>query len=339
MANIYGTAGADNNLQGTSLNDKIYGYGGDDILDGGDGNDALYGNEGEDLLLGGAGNDQLTGGEGADRMVGGTGNDTYFVENRGDVVVEAASEGTDTVVFMGFSDGGTQSYRISSNIEVLRLQGNGVDLDGVGNENNNSILGDGGNNSIGGGGGNDNLYGYGGNDIIDGGSGDDIMDGGDGIDIVSYKSATSGVTVDLSKTLKQDTGGAGIDALSNFENLEGSAWDDFLTGNGSANKIVGLGGNDKIRGGAGDDDLTGGNGADTFIFDNAATNGTDRIRGFESGVDKLDVSGVGAVSGSTFSIVDNSLIYDVDGAGAGVGIVLAHFDPSHIPTMADLILV
>ena len=49
------------------------------------------------MLTGGAGNDTLNGGGGADTLIGGTGNDTYVVDNAGDVVIETADEGTDTV--------------------------------------------------------------------------------------------------------------------------------------------------------------------------------------------------------------------------------------------------
>src|SRR5215218_8691392 len=45
--------------------------------------------------------------------------------------------------------------------------------------------------------GSDALYGDAGNDWLDGGAGADLMDGGAGWDVVSYQSATSGITVDL----------------------------------------------------------------------------------------------------------------------------------------------
>lgn len=341
---IKGTpAGADSVLVGGDGNDKLYGYAGNDTLDGGAGNDVLYGGEGSDTLYGGDGNDQLSGGEGADRMEGGAGNDTYYVDNRGDIVFEEGSDfaagGKDTVVFLGFQDGLSESYRIGSFIENLRLQNASLNLNAVGNDLDNSISGDAGSNKISGGAGNDNLYGYAGDDIIDGGTGDDVMNGGDGIDEVTYKSATAGVTVDLSKTGKQDTMGAGSDALAQFENLEGSNFADKLTGDAGANKISGLDGGDIIRGAGGNDDLTGGAGADTFVFDAAATNGTDRIRGFVSGSDRLAV-GLVDTDLTKFTITaDAKLLYDADGAGGDPAFVLAQFDTNGIPTLSDLFLV
>ena len=64
---------------------------------GGDGNDTITGNSAANQLSGGRGADVLDGGAGADTMIGGIGNDTYVVDNAGDVVIENASEGTDTV--------------------------------------------------------------------------------------------------------------------------------------------------------------------------------------------------------------------------------------------------
>ncbi len=54
---------------------------------GGDGNDTLNGDADDDVLDGGTGTDQMT---------GGIGNDTYIVDSATDVIVEAASAGTDT---------------------------------------------------------------------------------------------------------------------------------------------------------------------------------------------------------------------------------------------------
>ena len=58
-------------------------------------------------------------------MLGGVGNDVYFVDNAGDVVIENAGEGNDTV----FS---TAHFRLSANVENLVLQGS-ADLQGYGN--------------------------------------------------------------------------------------------------------------------------------------------------------------------------------------------------------------
>ena len=113
-----------------------------------------------------------------------------------------------------------------------------------------------------GGTGDDTITGDEGDNLIVGGLGVNILDGGAGIDTVSYEDAdaVTGATVDLGAAGAQNTGGAGIDTLSGFENLIGSGGDDTLTGNVQDNVITG---------GAGDDVLSGGGGSDTVSYADA----------------------------------------------------------------------
>ena len=60
------------------------------------------------------------------------------------------------------------------------------------------------------------------------------------------------------------SGGAGVDTLSNIENLTGSDFADTLTGDSGNNVLTGGSGNDALIGGGGNDTLTGGEGADTL---------------------------------------------------------------------------
>jgi Ca2+-binding RTX toxin-like protein len=117
-----------------------------------------YGNSGNNKISGyGVGDNVIDGGVGADTMSGGGGNDTYGVDNIGDVIVENANEGNDTV----WTD---VSYTLSANVENLYLVSS---IDGTGNSSNNTIVGYGaGDNVIAGGGGNDTLYGGAGNDTF-----------------------------------------------------------------------------------------------------------------------------------------------------------------------------
>jgi Ca2+-binding RTX toxin-like protein len=111
-------------------------------------------------------------------------------------------------------------------------------------------------------------------DTVEGGAGDDVINGGDGVDTASYASASAGVTVRLAPKVQQDTGGAGLDTLGQFENLigsdfrdglVGSAGDNALSGGGGADRLIAHAGTDVLDGGAGDDVLEGGDGNDTLI--------------------------------------------------------------------------
>jgi Ca2+-binding RTX toxin-like protein len=202
----------------------------------GDGSDnTLYGAAGADSLSGGAGNDTLDGGGGNDTLDGGPGIDTA-----------------------AYADA-TSGVSVS-----LLLQGSAQDTGGAGSDTLIAIE------NLTGSAFNDHLIGDANNNVIDGGPGDDTLDGGDGIDTVSYASASAGVTVSLAlQGSAQNTQGAGVDTLSNFENLTGSAHDDTLTGDANANVISGGAGNDTLDGGGGADTLDGGSGIDTAVFSGA----------------------------------------------------------------------
>ena len=241
--------------------------------------DTLIGDDQGNYLWGDDGNDRLDGGANHDVMIGGAGDDTYVVDDINDLIVEFADGGTDTVE-------SAISWTLGDNVENLTLTGS-ENLDGTGNSLDNTITGNAGDN------------------VIAGGGGADTLDGGAGSDIVSYAHSTLGVTVDLSSGTGLG-GDAEGDVLSNFEGIEGSAYDDTLTG-GSAD--------DTLIGGAGADALDGGAGTDTVDYSSAAREVTvDLSTGTGSGGDAEGdtFANIENVTGSAF---DDSLTGD---AGANV---------------------
>ncbi|WP_170297720.1 cadherin domain-containing protein [Paracoccus litorisediminis] len=281
----------------------------------------ITGTAAADLLNGTPEGDTLNGGAGADTLRGGIGNDIYIVDNAGDLVVELAGQGTDTVR-------ATVTHTLAANVENLELQGTAA-IGGTGNALANRITGNAGANALNGASGNDTLIGGAGNDTLNGGLGADVMQGGAGNDVYIIDNAGDRVT---------ELAGAGIDTVrsstlsqvlgANVENLElqgsaalsgtGNALANRITGNSGANALNGAAGNDTLIGGAGNDTLNGGLGADAmqggigndlYFVDNlgdriteAANAGTDTVRAtvshvLSANIENLELQG-GALNGT-----------------------------------------
>jgi hypothetical protein len=114
------------------------------------------------------------------QVAGGTGNDTYVVDDAGDVIVESANQGIDTVEVLA------GDYTLGANLEnATRTGSSWYNLTGNALDN---ILRDGGDSwsSLDGKGGNDKLYGGAGQDQLRGGAGNDRLAGGEGKDIYLF---------------------------------------------------------------------------------------------------------------------------------------------------------
>jgi serralysin len=128
------------------------------------------------------------------------------------------------------------------------------------------------------------------------------------------------------------TGETGIRALSHqnisiayntiIENAVGGSQRDYLVGNDVANKLTGNGGNDTIRGLGGDDILSGGAGSDRFVY-GPGEGGTDTIKDFQTGIDKIDLHELVGVTAQDVTFQNGKLFIDVDNnPGADLTIVI-----------------
>lgn len=325
------------------------------------GADTIIGSSGDDVIFAFDGNDVVDGGAGADTMYGGAGNDKYYVDNLGDVVVEGAAQGTDTVYTkVNFIiDAG-------SSIQYLRANAGATGLSLSGNELANKIIG---------GAGQDSLIGGAGVDVLDGGAGADVMSGG--LDSDTYYVDNAGDSV-------AETAGEGTDTIYTKINFTISSGNSIqilkanagstglvLTGNELDNTIIGLAGNDTLNGGLGADTLDGGlgndalrgsSGSDLFAFTTAlgATN-VDTIADFSVVSDTIRLENAvftglaaGVLSAAAFfkgtaahdaddRIVYNAatggLFFDKDGTGAAAAVQFATVSTGLAITSSDFVVV
>lgn len=213
----------DNFLIGNSLNNNIQGR---------SGNDVLYGDAGDDFLNGELGQDQL---------FGGVGSDTVIVDDVGDYVWEATSEGTDTVQSY-------ISYTLQDNFENLILIG-GTGVVANGNALANVIRGNDGDNRMDGLGGLDSLMGHGGNDRLTIHTGQERVAGGSGFDTLQLGSdlgflnlaGLSGVSLTGIESIDMNNGSASTARFSLDQLLALSTESNTLTVDGETGDQLQIG--------------------------------------------------------------------------------------------------
>ena len=211
-------------------------------------------------------------------------------------------------------------------------------------------------------GGDDCMWGDGGNDVMDGGDDNDFADGGKGDDTIYGGNGFDMLRGDADNdeiyggTGNDDMyGGEGQDKLfgeDGADDLNGGNDKDLVSGGLGADLVKGQAGNDTLIGGQGNDVITGGGGNDRFVFDEPLNvTGTDQIRDFGLGADKLvfektiytGLSGTsitaaqfltaaGAIAATTseqrfiYNQTTGDLRFDADGIGVAAATLIANLN-------------
>jgi hemolysin type calcium-binding protein len=167
------------------------------------------------------------------------------------------------------------------------------------------VNGGSGDDEVAGGDGQDNITDGPGNDRVSGGAdndtiaeyppaGDDTFDGGPGSDHIAWAEFTDAMHVDLRIAGRQDTGAAGHDAVTGFENASTAEGNDVLIGTDGPNNLRTGDGNDVIAG----------------------LGGTDRIEGdMGENTASYAIPPGGVTQGVTVSLFKQNVVQDTGGAG------------------------
>jgi len=340
--NVINGDGFNNRIYAQYGNDTVRAGGGQDFIDGGGDNDVLYGETGNDTILGGLGRDTIWGGAGNDILTGGTG--TF---NPNDILTGATKVLTtpDRAVdnfFFSFNEG-VQSDTIlgfERGIDKIRID---AKSDLVISYNNDS-----------------SIISYG----IGRGLKSTIEVQGvqvEASDIasnvrVSVPAPVAPVapavpvnTAPANPETTPSTQPAAPDSGNVAGLINGTPGDDYKVGSNDADTINGLGGKDQLFGAHGDDVILGGEGADkiwgghgsdylvggsvgrerdgaadVFFFEKSDGLQSDTIAGFESGRDKIDLSGM---SREDICIISST--------STGSIIRYNHFDSQNITGIVD----
>jgi Ca2+-binding RTX toxin-like protein len=251
----------------------------------------LHGNELNNEIWGNDGPNLLNGFSGADILSGLGGDDTYFVDNLGDVVIESAGGGFDTIYA---NVGGNPVFRLPDHVERLIGNGLGSAITIIGNLFDNELVARNGN-----------------NDLIDGGAGADIMNAGAGNDIyivdnigdrVVETDGLDTIVTSVDYTLPQDVEQLRVNGVDTTFAIN-------LTGNGQVNDIVGNDGANIIDGKAFGDAMHGRGGDDIYIVDNVGDTVDEAAGG---GFDTIYTS----VSYTLSANVERLAVVDLAGTGA-----------------------
>jgi Ca2+-binding RTX toxin-like protein len=337
---IRGESGNDT-LNGLGGNDSLLGGLGNDTLNGGDGNDQLQGGVGNDIMNGGAGNDIYSGVDTSLDLVTeeiNEGTDTVIR-----TVADAYTLGNNVENVMGVA-GSTVNHNWTGNElgNWIRGESGNDTLNGLGG--NDSLLGGLGNDTLNGGDGDDSLQGGVGNDIMKGGAGNDIYSGVDtSLDVITEEinegtdtvvrtvadaytlgdnvenvMGVAGSTVNhnwtgngLSNWMRGESGNDTLNGLTGNDSLLGGLGNDTINGGDGDDWLLGGAGGDTLNGGAGKDSMMGSGGNDIFKFNDVSDSGAtavtgDLIHDFVIGQDKLDFSGIDAITGGaddSFSLI------------------------------------
>ena len=281
-----------------------------------DGNDTILSSNDDDVIYGGAGNDSIAS-SGANPGFGGViGGDLVYGGDGDDII--------NTIIPIPGAPGGG----VASSFGDTVFGGAGNDLiigavAGVASPTD----------TLFGGTGNDTIDGNGGDDIIDAGIGDDLViaragvdtvDGGAGVDTIDFSSAEA-VVIDLASgaTSAVELSGIEFESNTNFENVIGTAGDDFVSGDGQDNSINTGAGDDTVFGGEGDDHLVVGAGDDSVDGGTDAAGGDRDVLDYSADPNGVTViytgSGQGSVSGTSagrddFAGIEMLILSDDDDA-------------------------